>query len=133
MRMSTLFRYASLVITGLAILMLCSVVRHTDLAPSGEYRFSAFLRDSYGIVGGCLVFLAGLAAGYLLRLNPWLTGLSLVLIFPLTSLYEATVYRGSHNLIPFELAVHFLFALPGISGAYLGRLLWKRLSKRGQI
>jgi hypothetical protein len=68
-------------------------------------------------------------AGCVFRLNPWLTGLSLILVFPLTALTEGTVYRGSHNLIPFELGMHFLFALPAIVCAYIGGYIASRKQK----
>jgi hypothetical protein len=127
-----LLQYAALATSGLVLVALCGFIQQVNLAPPGEYRFSEFLRSSYTFLCGFAFFIAGLAAGYTMRLNPWLTGLSLISIFPLTSLAEATIYRGSHNLIPFELVVHFLFALPAIGGAYLGGLLEGRMRKHRQ-
>jgi hypothetical protein len=83
------------------------------------------LRNNYSYISGSLFFLTGLISGYYFKSNPWVTGISLISIFPITAIYEATIYRGSHNLIPLELAVHFLFALPAVIGAYLGRYIKK--------
>jgi uncharacterized membrane protein YfcA len=87
------------------------------------------LKNNYGITAGILFLIAGLAVGYLMELKPWLAGICLILIFPITALYEATVYSGSHNLIPFEFLVFILYALPSLVGAYLGKWLSDRSEK----
>ncbi|MEY2901552.1 MAG: hypothetical protein RLY89_658, partial [Bacteroidota bacterium] len=43
--------------------------------------------------------------------------------------YEATIYRGSHNLIPVEFLVFILYALPSLIGAYLGKWFSDRAEK----
>ena len=127
--MSNWFKYFLLIATGFLILFICSLFQNSVMPQKGEYYYSEFLRNNYTISAAVVFFIAGIPAGYFLKLNPWLTGICLILIFPVTSLYEATVYKGSHNLIPFEFVIHFLYALPGIIGAYAGGLLFKRYSK----
>jgi hypothetical protein len=117
--------YFVLFITGILMLFINSKIQQTAIPQPGEYYYSNFLRNNYSYISGSLLFLTGLISGYYFKSNPWVTGISLIAIFPITAIYEATIYRGSHNLIPLELAVHFLFALPAVIGAYLGRYFKK--------
>ena len=41
----------------------------------------------------------------------------------MTALTEIFIYRGSHNLIPFELIMYFLHALPCVIGVYISKLI----------
>ena len=109
-RLLQLSKYILLVFTGIILLILCRKIQPTAVRQSGEYYYSSFLRNNYTILSASLFLLVGILVGYFFKLNPWLVGLSLILIFPLVSFYEATIYRGSHNLIPFELIVYFLWA-----------------------
>ena len=115
--------YITLIIIGFFVLFINSKIYHTDPPSSGEYYYSNFLRSNYSYISGSCLFLIGLITGFLFKANPWATGISLISIFPITAIYEATIYRGSHNLIPFELVVHFLFSLPAVIGTYLGGFL----------
>ncbi len=124
-----LIQYLFLVFIGFLLILLVSIILETPATPQGEYHYSSFLRNNYGITATILYLIAGLAVGYLMELKPWLAGICLILIFPITSLYEATIYRGSHNLIPFEFLIFFLYALPSLSGAYLGKWLSDRAEK----
>jgi hypothetical protein len=117
-----LLQYLFLVFIGFLLILLVSIILETPATTPGEYHYSSFLRNNYGIT-------AGLAVGYLMELKPWLVGICLILIFPLTALYEATIYTGSHNLIPFEFLVFLLYALPSLAGAYLGKWLSDRAEK----
>src|SRR6478736_6559449 len=117
----SILKYVFLIFIGLLLILLCSMFQQVEPPEAGEYYYSSFLRNNYTILSASLFLLVGILVGYFFKLNPWLVGLSLILIFPLVSFYEATIYRGSHNLIPFELIVYFLWALPGIAGVYLGR------------
>lgn len=118
-------KYFLLVPGGLLLILFCSALQHESAAIPGEYYYSSFLQNNYTMLAGVVFFLAGFAAGYHLKLNPWLAGYCFILIFPLTSLYEGAVYKGSHNLLPFEFIIHFLFSLPFIMGAYIGKFLSK--------
>lgn len=124
-----LFQYFFLVFIGFLLILLVSIILETPASPPGEYHYSSFLRNNYGITAAILYFIAGLAVGYLMELKPWLVGFCLILIFPLTALFEATIYRGSHNLIPFEFVIFFLYALPSLVGAYLGKWLSDKAEK----
>jgi hypothetical protein len=124
-----LIQYLFLVFIGFLLILLVSIILETPATPQGEYHYSSFLKNNYGITAGILFLIAGLAVGYLMELKPWLAGICLILIFPITALYEATNYRGSHNLIPFEFLVFILYALPSLVGAYLGKWLSDRSEK----
>ena len=96
----------------------------------GEYYYSSFLTNNYTLLSNVFFFITGLLGGYYFKLNPWGLALCLFLIFPLTSLIEGAVYRGSHNLIPFELAYQVVMALPTVAAAYIGRFANTKLEKR---
>jgi hypothetical protein len=113
--------YVVISIIGVVILLLHKVVFQIATPQPGEYFYSNLLRSNYTYSTGSLFFVLGIIAGYYLKKNPWLTGFAMIAAFPVVAMVEATVYKGSHNLIPFELAVHFLYALPAVLGAYLGR------------
>lgn len=117
--------YIFLFFIGILILFVNNKIKHTIIPQPGEYYYSNFLRSNYSYIFGSLLFGAGIISGYYFNSNPWVTGISLIAVFPITAIYEATIYRGSHNLIPVELAVHILFALPAIIGAYIGRYVKK--------
>lgn len=123
--MSKAIKYILLIPAGLLIILVCSLFQHVHPSTPGEYYYSEFLRYNYTFFTGIVFFVAGLVPGYYFKLKPWLAGFCFILVFPLTSLYEGTVYRGSHNLLPFEFIIHFLFALPSIAGAHIGRSLSK--------
>jgi hypothetical protein len=125
-------KYIVMAFAGCLLILLCSTIQETALLPKGEYYYSGFLRNNYTVLSASLFFILGIGIGYFFRLNPWLSGLSMVLVFPLVSLYEAAVYRGSHNLIPFELLVFFLFSLPGVAGVYMGKNIAHRRTQSGQ-
>lgn len=125
-----LFKYLLLVIVSPGIIYCCNLFQHVT-PTEGEYYYSELLRGNYlTIPGVTFFFIAGLWAGYFWSLNPWLAGLCLFFIFPLTSLIEGIIFKGSHNLIPFEFIAFFLFALPSIIAVYLGKYMFKQVAKR---
>ncbi len=121
-----IFRSIIFCLVGLLLLIIFSRFQQVDPPKPGEYYYSSFLNNNYTFLFGVVLFLVGLLIGYLLRYNPWLAGLSLILIYPVTSLYEATVFKGSHNLIPFEFFVFFAYSLPAVLGVYLGKYIFRR-------
>ena len=122
-------KYFSLMLIGLGIIVCCSLFQHIATVP-GEYHYSHFLMKNYlTIPAATIFFIVSVAIGYYWRLNPWLSGLCLFFILPLTSVIEASVYRGSHNLIPFEFIGFFIFSLPSVIGVYIGRN-YKQIAKR---
>lgn len=118
-------KYFLLVPAGLLLILFCSLLQHENAATPGEYYYSSFLQNNYTLLTGIVFLLAGFAAGYYFKLNSWVAGICFIFIFPLTSLYEGTVYKGSHNLLPFEFIIHFLFALPSLMGVYMGNFVSK--------
>jgi hypothetical protein len=122
--------YLVLIILAPTIILISSLTRHFTPPPNHEYYYSRFLLKSYSGIAALLFFIIGFLAGYFYKLNPWMVGLCLFVMFPLTSILEGTIYKGSHNLIPFEFAVHFMLALPCIIATYLGRFIHKLIEKR---
>jgi hypothetical protein len=123
MMLKTIVKYILLIFAGLLLLLVSSRIQHAGPPQAGEYYYSSFLINNYTLLTVCLFLLSGLLIGYYFKLNPWLSGVSLILVFPIAAFYEATVYRGSHNLIPFELVLYLLLSLPAIAGIYLGRFI----------
>jgi hypothetical protein len=123
-----ILKYVLLIFVGLLLLLLSSRIQHVEPPQAGEYYYSSFLRNNYTFLTASIFLLLGLLIGYYFKLNPWLSGFSLVLIFPIAAFYEATVYRGSHNLIPIELVIYLLFSFPAIAGIYLGRFISHRMA-----
>ncbi len=122
-------KYFLLVLIGLGIIVCCSLFQHIPTV-TGEYHYSDFLSKNYLTIPAITIFfIVSIAIGYYWRLNPWLSGLCLFFIFPLTSIIEGNVYRGSHNLIPFEFIGFFIFSLPSVIGVYIGRITFKQKPK----
>ena len=124
--MPTTLKYLLLIPIGFALVWLCSLVQQVHSVQQGEYQYSSFLRNNYTVLTAIVFFIAGFIAGYFVKYNPWYGGLCIVLVFPLVSVYEATVYNGSHNLLPFELLIYFLYALPAVAGLYAGNFIFTR-------
>ncbi len=118
---------------GLFVMLLSSILQQVTPPQAGEYYYSDFLKNNYTVLTACIFFGVGGVVGFYLKVNPWLAGISLVAIFPIAAIYEAIVYRVSHNLIPFELFFHFLFSLPAIAGIYLGRFLLHRITMHKSV
>ena len=126
-------KYVVLIIVGVVLIVLSNVLFGPRVIaktkPGDEYYFSSLLNNNYRYATTILFFSVGIAVGYFWRLNPWLTGLCLIAIFPLTSITEGTVYKGSHNLIPFEFIIHFVLALPAIIGVYVGKFVLSKTTR----
>ena len=123
-------KYILLIFVGLLLILLCSQLQQVTSSEPGEYYYSDFLRNNFTFLAAAIFFVTGILTGYYLTLNPWLAGICLIMIFPLISLYEATVYRGSHNLLPFEFFVYFLFSLPAVIGVYTGDFIFKKVRRK---
>ena len=94
-------KYLLLAIIGLIVILISSLFQHINPV-EGEYHYSNILRENYPTIPSLIIFIIiSLGVGYFWKLNPWLTGCSLFFIFPLTSLIESIIYRGSHNLNTF--------------------------------
>jgi hypothetical protein len=116
-----------MIILGAAIMFVLSLLQGKPNPPEGEYHYSNILRENHTWISITVQSIAGLALGYFYRFNPFLIGICLIAIFPITALIEATIYRGSHNLIPFELIIHFVYGLPAVAAGFAGKLLSKKL------
>jgi hypothetical protein len=95
--------------------------------PSGDisYFVSRWLESNYFApttqVG---LITVGYLLGYRRNASPWIVGVGMMLPFPAATLYEITLDRTSHNLLPFELIVWVpAVTLPTIA-AFAGA--WRR-------
>lgn len=120
--------YVLLAVLGAALILACGKLLHVAVPAQGEYYYSGYLRNCYTAITAIVLLMAGLLIGLFNTVHPLGAGIALISVFPLTAVYEATLYRGSHNLIPFELAVYAFFSVPAIAGALAGRFIKKRIT-----
>jgi hypothetical protein len=121
--------YTGLAFSGVLILVICSLIQPTAAPKAGEYYYSSFFRNNYTLLSNIIFVITAFVIGYYTDLNPFVSGLCLFLVFPITSMVEGTIYKGSHNLIPFEFVMHLIMALPTILAGYVGKLAGKRMRK----
>lgn len=115
---------------SLCILAIHQCLFQEPLPRRGEYFISQTLFQNYTfLTEGVLLLFAGVVCS-LTGANFILVGLSTIVVLPVVAVYEAEVYRGSHNLIPIEFVMHGLYALPPIAGAWLGSLVFKRRRRK---
>jgi hypothetical protein len=117
-------------LAGITILLLHHFVAGLPEPAPGQYYYSKLAAGNYTWVSAALFLIAAIAIKHFNDGNPFAIGFGMVLIFPLISIAEATVYRGSHNLIPFEFAMHMLWALPSLTGAFGYQLVRKVTSAK---
>lgn len=117
---------------GIALILLAVQINGFAFPEEGEYYYSKIVRNNYTKPMMLVYLVTGIVLGYVLQLKPWLIGILLVSYFFLITAYEATVYRGSHNLLPFELAMYLFFAIPPVGGAYIGYLI-KRSKEKSSV
>jgi hypothetical protein len=123
------FYYLLQIICGLLAIYLLHIWQHFELPAKGEYYYSGIFRNNYTWTAVGVFSVLGFLCGYFFNSNPLLTGLSLLLFFPATAIIEGMVYRGSHNLLPFELAMHIVFMAPVVLSAFAGRLIYRNMKK----
>lgn len=122
-------RLTTLLLIGLlgALIMAALILMQGIPSPApGEYKYSQMLRNNFTWIALVAHLLAGFVLGYRYQVNPLLVGICLISIFPITAILESTYYRGSHNLIPFEFIVYFIYSLPAASAAFIGKWLNER-------
>ena len=127
---SKMIRYFLLMAIGVIIIVLFSLFQHVASSPGGEYYYSTFIGRNFKLPAKISFIITAFLVGYFWKLNPRHAGLSLFFIFPFTSLVEAIVYKGSHNLIPFEFVMFFVYALPSIIAVYLGKFTFRQICQR---
>lgn len=124
--------YVLLPLIGVSILAVVFMLTKHPHPDKGEYFYSRSLSESLTLPAKAAFIIVAFLVTYYLRLHPLLVGVLLFLAFPLTSVVEGVMYKGSHNLLPFEFIMHFIFAIPAIVAAYIGRFLSERSIKRKQ-
>ncbi len=117
------YRYWLVFIISLILLSITFFIENNPLPLKGEYYWSHLIRDCLTQYVRILLTLLAFIACYQFKLNPWITAFCVFAIFPIVSFIEGTIYKGSHNLIPFELITFFLWSLPTVAAGYLGKWL----------
>ena len=121
-------------ISGLILIYIISLFQNIDPPAKGEYFYSQFFRSHYTWIAMLLFMGVAFIAAYVFTINPWLTGFSLLIFFPVTAILESAIYRGSHNLIPFEFMMHLVFmapvALSALAGQQLKRYIIRKKDER---
>lgn len=117
-------------VVGVAALAVQYALRPTPLPASGEYFLTELARAQIGPISILIAWGAAFAFGYYVQVQPVLVGFAMLAVFPIVAMYEGARYRGSHNLIPFEMAIVATWAIPLILVAWLGRSLARRLGRR---
>ena len=117
-------------VTGAVLLFLLSFVQQGPPPHQGAYYVSSFFRNELSWLAMVLFAGFGFAASFFMQWNPWLTGIGLIGVLPLSAIIEGTIYRGTHNLLPFELMYYGFFAIPGLAAALAGRYFAGRRQKQ---
>ncbi|MCX5761134.1 MAG: hypothetical protein NTW72_06455 [Gemmatimonadetes bacterium] len=99
------------------------------LPRAGEYFLTRLAQSLVGIVSLPLAGFMAATFGLLTRAHVALIGLAMVAVFPAIAVYEATRFRGSHNLMPFEFAMIAVCAVPLVLAAWIGRRLARRAGR----
>ena len=79
-----------------------------------------------------LLSIIGFLLGFAIPRFWFFVGFSIILVFPITAVYEMNISPSSHNLWPFEFFFYGLFCIPSIFGSFLGREWKKRGEERKQ-
>ena len=124
-------RLAAPVAAGLLALAVQYLLLPKALPESGEYFLTELAMGQIGGVSIPLAMASAFGFGFFGRMHPVLVGFLMVAVFPFISIYEATRFPGSHNLLPFELAVVSVWAVPLMLFAWLGRLAGRRRRSAG--
>ncbi|MGV3528593.1 MAG: hypothetical protein ACO1OO_06850 [Flavisolibacter sp.] len=125
--------YLPMVALGLLLFYIASLLQHPLRTGENPHYLSGFLASNYTWLSISLLFVAGFLIGYFLKVNFWFAGLALFAIFPVTSVVEAFIIRGSHNLIPFELVFQFIMSLPTVFAVFLGAKVSQATAKKVRI
>lgn len=121
--MRGLLQLLGLTILGWLVLYCCSFIQTGAPLKTSDYYYTGFLKSQHTILGIIALGIVAGLMGYFTEWNPLQIGIGLVLIFPVAMFYEISIYKGSHNLFPLEVAVYLLYSLPNILAAYIGRII----------
>ncbi len=104
---------------GLACVLVAGLA--TGAKPAAAPLFPLLRGAVEGLNGAApaLLLVLGAVAGLVTRLSPTHIGLASVAALPLAAFAEILADRTSHNLIPFELVMYLVLALPAMIGAAL--------------
>jgi hypothetical protein len=130
MRTRVVLPYAAA--AGMLALALQFWVFSSALPQRGEYFLTELARGQVGVVSIPVMIAVAFVLGFFARTSAVLIGLSMAAVFPAIAVYEATRYRGSHNLIPFELLAVAVCTVPLMLVAWFGRVMARRAGRDPQ-
>jgi len=104
-------------IVGCLILVVHHFVIGIEMPGPGEYYLDGLVERNYDWISAAVFVVAGALLQKCFGENPIVIGAGLVLIFPLVTFYEISVYPTSHNLLPFETIEWAFYSVPGFLGA----------------
>lgn len=73
-----------------------------------------------------LLVLSGIITGFVVKRLCVLLGMSSIIVFLLVAIYEIMTQPSSHSLWPIEFIVYFVFSIPAIIGACIGKNIAER-------
>lgn len=77
-----------------------------------------------------LLFSTGFVMRFYTNLSGWKIGLATMALFPVMAILELIVDSTSHNLLPIEIIMYAIYAIPAIIGAYMGQGVQRIRNKR---
>ncbi len=101
---------------SIAIVLVHNFARGMDGPEATEYGLSVFFRKGYTWMSAPLFLVAGGLIRHLTRAHPLAIIVGLVFALPLIATYEVAMEPTSHNLLPFEVILWAIMAVPGAIG-----------------
>ncbi|HSH19244.1 MAG TPA: hypothetical protein VLA03_02250 [Draconibacterium sp.] len=80
-----------------------------------------------------LLFSTGFVMRFYTKLSGWKIGLATMALFPVMAILELSVDSTSHNLLPLEIIMYAIYAIPAIIGAYIGQGVQRITQKKANL
>jgi len=122
MKQKTWFLYLFTAVLGVLSILL-PVFFQTDLKHYESPLISLIKTGIEGISMWSFAFLfsTGFVMRYFTKLSGWKIGLATMSLFPVMAILELIVDSTSHSMLPFEIIMYAVYAIPAIIGAYIGQ------------
>lgn len=119
---------AGVALLGLACVLGPALAAGTKPMPAPLFPMLRAAIEKLDWIAPVLLCVLGVGCGLSTRLDAWWIGLASVSTLPLAAFAEIAADGTSHNLIPFELAMYAVLAVPGAIGALFGKGLRRMMS-----
>ena len=131
-RLRTLMVVLIAALLGVAVLGLHALLFPQPRPELGEYFWSQLATQQLSWITLGLAGAAAAVLGYVTRAHAVVIGAAMILVFPVITAWEISIYPTSHNLFPFELVIFAIWSAPLMFGAWLGRRLKQAMTSRRQ-